>query len=228
MNKFYLMVAMATTVIFIQLGCQGFSEDTSSPTFTRIEILKRIIENPSSRIAIWNSVSLENQYSIWKEKIEQVSSQQLKPEWIPLFQELRSNFSFQLYTQANGDLNNSAYLSNWIDRFSVLATEDERYFTIGSLYDYDANSNTILNKFIQQSKDSDVLSGSSQKIENRSQPGAGHDCDCKWTNCGSDEYCCKPSGTTGCNPTRNGCGFLWQQGCESFCLSGIIYNCDDF
>jgi len=120
--------------------------------------------------------------------------------------------------------------SEWEYEFSKIATEEERYATIGCILDYSAHTNSYSTASIQDIKvRKDVIEISEKPIVIRARPSTGHSCDCRWGSCPqTGNYECKPNGTTGCSQTTVGCSFLWGQSCTHFCVDCLAWDCDNY
>ncbi len=231
MKSINYLVAVATLVTFLAFGCQQSEEFTPSTNFTRTQIVEQIIAHPGSRLDIWGKVSPKNQYEIWVDKIDQILSQDINADWRSQFEELKRSLTYSEYLKGLNSEGGLTLLVEWDVKFGKIATEDERYATIGSLYDYSSESHGIDMERVYEIKNAfDPEKKTTIKISPRTnKPGQNQNCDCKLSNCGfTGQYCCKPWETTGCSQTTVGCGLLWLSSCTHFCVDGYSWNCDDY
>lgn len=227
------LLTVCSVILFAILigGCERENVANQQNRFTRLEVSKMIYDQPDDRVPLWNAIGMENQFAIWQDKISQILSQDLSNEWRVMFDDLNKNMTYEQYRSASEHgLVQVTYLSNWIDDFSRIATEEERYATIGCIFDYNAKTNSInLNNIININVDSEKQGISKLIIRPRDRPGTGLKCDCRWGGCPiGDEYECKPSGTTDCSQTTAGCGFLLFQSCTHFCVNCILWDCEQY
>lgn len=227
------LISFASFIFFVILfsRCSPENNTRIEKEFSRLEIAQLILDNPTHRLSIWNSISARNQFGIWEDKINHVLSKQIPSEWRVMLLELKGNWSYSMYKQAlKSGLLSASFLSEWNDRFELVASEEERYAVIGSIFDYDEKLRTAdvarLGNLNISLEDIDL---DLPVIQQRAAPGTGSNCDCRWGACpiGGD-YQCKPSQTTDCTQTTSGCGFMFLTACTHFCLDCAQWDCENY
>ncbi len=162
------------------------------------------------QILEYNNLTHHQKYYVWRDKVNQVLTTDLNRQQKLSVQELYEYISPEFFDGGEAKFLADGFIKNWLQKAIHEFAPHELNMMLGRLEDYVPTT-----KIGKPSTARDNGGGGGTDPE----PPAP-DCHCKNALINSCEFYrmeCE-NGAENCNPTQDGCGFLWQENCRGRCV----------